>query len=680
MSESSHGDSDSTVWAGAGGGESGPLSPSGASEGQISVLTAAEEGAAEEGAAGDSDQERFKCSKTDTGWLVTSCDVGAAEPQSLSEELERLQVLKSYHIMDHERDESVDLLTRMAALVLDTPFTFLSLVDMGRIWFRCNPDSDCEQQLTREMLSSLSRVIMKRNTVFDIPDITQDEMFQKTISAEPNSNSDASSSIPRFRYFAGAPLVSPEGYRLGAFCMLDTRPRSTTEEEKENLDDFARIMVKEMVDRRKLTTQGSPSHLVACTAHDLITPLTGIQLSLSLLQQDGDFQAKLGDKRIQYTSAAVRSSNMMLRICQSTIETLRGNRKIPSSSSDWALPRNLMHMAEASPFIDMKEFTSNLEAISNSIPKQVPLTITLHRSAPTNIVSDGLKIFRSALNLLSNACTRANTGFINMAIFDDEDGSLIFECEDTGKEVDSRDSQSLFSQDIDTSNFGLYSVAYQINWLGGKYGVRKRDTIRTRQPQALVNGESTARSGILAANANSTHDQKGHEKGAIFWFSIPIVLPQDVSELMGLAKSLSGDGTDMAGIPTFQANLPATPPASPIIEESIEASGSPTSVPEDNAKKIETTRSLNALIIEDSTTVRKILGRALSKLGYQVYEAADGMEGLRELKATMFDMVLCDFLMPVMDGLCAAVSRMGGEASNSISTKHCWDISARQPE
>ena len=147
--------------------------------------------------------------KKEAGWLVTSCDVGTAEPQSLSEELERLQVLKSYHIIDPERDEAIDRLTRLASRVLETPYTFLSLVDMGRLWFRTNPDSDCEKQLSRDILSALARVILKHDDVFDIPDINLDDMFRQGNDSNTNGNTPADAATTQFRFLAGAPLMSP---------------------------------------------------------------------------------------------------------------------------------------------------------------------------------------------------------------------------------------------------------------------------------------------------------------------------------------------------------------------------------------------------------------------------------------------------------------------------------------
>jgi len=61
--------------------------------------------------------------------------------------------------------------------------------------------------------------------------------------------------------------------------------------------------------------------------------------------------------------------------------------------------------------------------------------------------------------------------------------------------------------------------------------------------------------------------------------------------------------------------------------------------------------SKTALVIDDSTVVRKVLARALSQLGYETCQAVNGMEGLKQMQSSKFDLVLCDFLMPVMDGL-----------------------------
>ncbi|KAL3907827.1 MAG: hypothetical protein SGARI_003350 [Bacillariaceae sp.] len=62
-------------------------------------------------------------------------------------------------------------------------------------------------------------------------------------------------------------------------------------------------------------------------------------------------------------------------------------------------------------------------------------------------------------------------------------------------------------------------------------------------------------------------------------------------------------------------------------------------------------RQKRALVIEDSNVVRKMLTKILTKLDFDVSQAENGMEGLEKLKSNLFDLTLCDFLMPIMDGL-----------------------------
>ena len=62
-------------------------------------------------------------------------------------------------------------------------------------------------------------------------------------------------------------------------------------------------------------------------------------------------------------------------------------------------------------------------------------------------------------------------------------------------------------------------------------------------------------------------------------------------------------------------------------------------------------RTRHALVIDDSITIRKSIERALVKMGFAVSLATNGMEGLKCLQKSLFDVVLCDFLMPIMDGL-----------------------------
>ena len=61
-------------------------------------------------------------------------------------------------------------------------------------------------------------------------------------------------------------------------------------------------------------------------------------------------------------------------------------------------------------------------------------------------------------------------------------------------------------------------------------------------------------------------------------------------------------------------------------------------------------RTKRVLVIDDSLTIRKGLSRGFSRLGFEVEEAENGLQGLKKLKSGLYDLVLLDFLMPVLDG------------------------------
>lgn len=62
--------------------------------------------------------------------------------------------------------------------------------------------------------------------------------------------------------------------------------------------------------------------------------------------------------------------------------------------------------------------------------------------------------------------------------------------------------------------------------------------------------------------------------------------------------------------------------------------------------------ALTALVVEDSPTMRQLIVFALSRIrGLQVIEADDGVDALKKLAATHFDIILTDINMPIMDGL-----------------------------
>ena len=427
-------------------------------------------------------------------WVLTNFDVGTTIPQSISQELQRLQVLKSYIILDQDREDVFDRYTTMASRIFQVPIAVVSLVDLGRQWFMSTTGLGDVKETPRNV-AFCAHAIQGRNDVLVVPETHEDPRFsQNPLVTGP----------PHIRFYAGAPLLSPEGYKLGTFCIIDSKPHphGLTDDEKANLIDFAAMAMQAMVDRRNTMAKDDTAHLVACTAHDLLTPLMGVQLSLALLQEESE---SLTEAHRESLSNAIRSSDWLNRICQTTMETLRDTNQDGYSQNN----NNNNNMNHNSPFIDMNEFVSSLNHTMESIPKRVPLVLTVDDSVPKRIVSDDLKLFRSSLNLLSNAFANTQAGSIRFHIrAEHPKKSLVFECTDTGHDLNlpQEDRGSLFKPNKKSAaanagaikDLGLYSVAYQIDSLGGTYGYRSR------------------------------REEEGRG-GSIFWFQVPFVLPDDIS-------------------------------------------------------------------------------------------------------------------------------------------------------
>lgn len=161
--------------------------------------------------------------------------MSASRPKN---EVHRLKVLWQYDVLDTVPEEVFDDLTDLAAHICEAPIALISLVDEDRQWFKSRVGLTVGE--TSRDISFCAHAILKSDLLI-VPDATKDPRFK---------NNPLVTGKDRIRFYAGAPLVTPDGYALGTLCVLDKKPRQLRAEQQQALRVLAHHVVSQLELRR----------------------------------------------------------------------------------------------------------------------------------------------------------------------------------------------------------------------------------------------------------------------------------------------------------------------------------------------------------------------------------------------------------------------------------------------
>lgn len=149
-------------------------------------------------------------------------------------ESQRLKYLHGLEILDTDQEEIYDDIVATVASIFDCPIALVSLIDETRQWFKARYGLEVEQ--TPREYSFCSHAI-EDNKLLVVIDAREDQRFKDNplVTGDPHIVS-----------YAGAPLIAPNGLKLGTLCVIDRRPREFTEEQLANLARLSRIVTKHL--------------------------------------------------------------------------------------------------------------------------------------------------------------------------------------------------------------------------------------------------------------------------------------------------------------------------------------------------------------------------------------------------------------------------------------------------
>lgn len=320
-------------------------------------------------------------------------------------EAERLAALERYAILDTLPEADFEHITQVAAGICHAPIALVSLVASERQWFKSKVGTDLTET-TREV-SFCAHALAAEEPLLIVPDTLTDSRF----SDNPLVYND-----PYIRFYAGAALLTPDGFRLGTLCVLDQHPRKLTKVQQQALQALSRqviILLELRLKNRELEQLNQfKNRLLSALSHDLRGALTQVQ-SLLIVGENRSLQPEEIQPLLQRLQLSFDASNELLHLL------------LRWAQSQLHGPQLHLHPLHLQPLIH------HLIAPIQARLSAKPLTVTAHLPSDLIWTTDEDILLLVLRNLLSNALKHTPAGEIK--IWAEVDNGLYLHLEDTGK-------------------------------------------------------------------------------------------------------------------------------------------------------------------------------------------------------------------------------------------------------
>lgn len=347
-----------------------------------------------------------------------------AAPMPLNEQ-KRLKELYSLELLDTPYEEEFDEIVKIASKICDAPMSVVTLLDSQRQWFKAK--YGIENLDSSRSMSFCAHTIMGEG-LMEVPDALYDERFFDN----PNVTSS-----PNIRYYAGMPLVTQKGYKIGTLCVIDTKPRNLSTEQLDMLEILAkqvmriielRVKVKQMQELTRVKNK-----IISIIGHDVRNPLSSVKNILQMKEMG----LIRGESEAQFLKMAS--------------EQVDNTISMVNNLSDWGKLNLVNHGKEIK--------SQPLHAITQHCINGLMLNITQKNNTVKNETSESIytRIDENSLSfILRNLITNANKFTENGSIVIKNNQQTISIC-DTGIGMTAEQIEALRVQGKVTSTNGTHN-------------------------------------------------------------------------------------------------------------------------------------------------------------------------------------------------------------------------------
>jgi signal transduction histidine kinase len=379
-------------------------------------------------------------------------------PQKPKNEAQRLRAVRSYKLLDTLPEDDYDAITQLVADFLSAPISLVTLLDADINFLKSHHGTQLKE--TPRDLSFCAHAILSKDAIFEVSDARLDPKFKKNPLVGKND----------VIFYAGVPLINSEGYPLGTLCVIDNKPRTLSEHEKNTLITLAKQVVKlfelhkhnnelSLAKKTLLQRNKQLKEFAGVVSQDLKSPLANIT-SLSRLIKE-EYKQIFDAQGMEYLDYIEESSDRLSEYIDGMLKYYKSDDLLKESNKQVSLHR-ICYKIEDILFIDNSEFKYPKEDVQMHLNKAALEQILL------NLIGNSLKYNTSKIPFIALNSSQDEKHYIFSIVdngigIDADKQELMFDLFKTGNDTDRNGKKG--------SGIGLATVKNLVIKLGGTISV-----------------------------------------------------------------------------------------------------------------------------------------------------------------------------------------------------------------